>query len=275
MEDIQTKSTGDFLPPGEFNQIPDEMENVITSSGITLSGGDLTQLSKATANYAGSGASYSDSGSSTAYVLSPINTNVGPTAYVNGLVVNFIAGNTSTSTIPTVNVNTLGAKTIEKSGGGALVSGDIVAGYPTQLVFSTSADKFRLVEPRPATTTNVGVIELATNAEVQTGTDTIRAVTPASLASLSSNLVAASGHATMPGGLIIQWGDTGPTALPSPIAVAFDISFTTLFSITVTSKDESSNLSVGATDNETTSGFDLYHELGDTNAEFFYIALGI
>ena len=46
----------------------------------------------------------------------------------------------------------------------------------------------RLVD-RTATTARVGVVELATNSETQTGTDTTRAVTPASLASAASLFV--------------------------------------------------------------------------------------
>lgn len=44
----------------------------------------------------------------------------------------------------------------------------------------------RYSEYRPASTDLPGIVELATNAETQTGTDATRAVTPASLASLTS-----------------------------------------------------------------------------------------
>lgn len=56
-----------------------------------------------------------------------------------------------------------------------------------------------------ATDTTKGKVELATNAEVQAGTDTGRAITPAGLLSAFSNSKAANGYCKLPNGLIIQW----------------------------------------------------------------------
>ena len=63
------------------------------------------------------------------------------------------------------------------------------------------------------TTSYSGVLELATNAETITGTDTSRAVTPAGVAAVvgglfdgSDQLLAQNGYQKFPGGLIIQWG---------------------------------------------------------------------
>lgn len=53
---------------------------------------------------------------------------VAPSAYFTGQKFAFIAGYTNATTTPTLNVNSLGAKTIVKHDGSALVVGDIVAG---------------------------------------------------------------------------------------------------------------------------------------------------
>lgn len=61
--------------------------------------------------------------------------------------------------------------------------------------------------PATATTSVQGVTTLATGGQVVTGTDTTHAVTPASLTS-DMNL-ALTGHYTLPGGLIEEWGTSG------------------------------------------------------------------
>jgi hypothetical protein len=53
-----------------------------------------------------------------------------------------------------------------------------------------------------------GLVELATAAEVLAGTDATRAVSPAALGALGSSKTA-NGYQILPGGLIIQWGQTG------------------------------------------------------------------
>jgi hypothetical protein len=99
------------------------------------------------------------------------------------------------------------------------------------------------------TTSYSGVLELATNAETITGTDTSRAVTPAGVAAVvgglfdgSDQLLAQNGYQKFPGGLIIQWGrNTGGTynfPIPFPNAafsasavgdyLSFDPEFTIL-----------------------------------------------
>ena len=72
-----------------------------------------------------------------------------------------------------------------------------------------------------AAETVAGKIEIATQAEVLAGTDAVRAITPAGLASFAKALTA-NGYAKLPGGLILQWGimtTTGnPTITTFPIA---------------------------------------------------------
>ena len=114
-----------------------------------------------------------------------------------------------------------------------------------------------------ASTTTKGIVELATNTETQTGTDAVRAVTPAGLASVTATetraglleiattaearaltndttaltpkkladafvggnqSLTANGYQKMPGGLIVQWG-TNVTVSAGAVTVTFPITF--------------------------------------------------
>src|SRR5512139_1845356 len=96
MQDLNDKVTGNSLSADEWNQVPSEIQNVIESLGIALSGVDLNQLGKAIAGYAGNGDFYTDSGVANAYVLSPIGLKKSPHAYVDGLRIRFRVGNSNT-----------------------------------------------------------------------------------------------------------------------------------------------------------------------------------
>lgn len=142
MQDIPTKVDGvDVLPAAEFNQIPDELENAIESTGITLSSGDLFQLAKTIANYSGSGNFYTDSGAADAYVLSVVSSKQGPTAYVDGMEVRFEVGNTNTGA-STVNVNGLGVKNIKTPDGNDPAAGDLTVGGKVTLHYDDSSGYF-------------------------------------------------------------------------------------------------------------------------------------
>jgi hypothetical protein len=108
----------------------------------------------------------------------------------------------------------------------------------------TGTDTDRAVTPAglaslTATDARRGLVELATNAEVQAGTDTVRAVTPAGLASFARSL-SGSGYQRLPGGLILQWGQTGATIganaqVVVPLPVAFPAAALQAVSTAVTS----------------------------------------
>lgn len=94
------------------------------------------------------------------------------------------AGNANATTTPTFSPDGLTARTITKNGGQALVAGDIrAAGHKLLLCYDLSSTRWELLNPAmvAASDTAAGLVELATNAEVQTGTDTARAITPAGL----------------------------------------------------------------------------------------------
>lgn len=141
MENLGTKTTGDFVDAPEWNQLATEMQNVIESAGITLSAGDLMQLTKALAHYAVNGNFYTDGGTVTTYILSPIGTNQVPTAYTNGMEVEFVAANTNTGA-STINVNGLGAIPIRDSD----TVGLITSGIMVRFRYDGPSNEFVLVD---------------------------------------------------------------------------------------------------------------------------------
>ena len=118
---------------------------------------------------------------------------VAPAAYYNGQRFAFIANTTNTTTA-TLNVNSLGAKSIKSMLTGTLANlaaGDMVAGMYCEVAYNTSNDCFVWVNQKTpasalptADASTAGIVELATTTETLTGTDTTRAVTPDGLAAL-------------------------------------------------------------------------------------------
>ena len=108
------KNTGDTLTAAEWNQTG-SINNLIQSTGQTLSTADLNQSAQAVAQY-GSGNFFTDSGAVNAYVLSPIGSMQSPAAYFDGMEIRFRAANAS-SAASTVNVNSLGSKAIKQANG--------------------------------------------------------------------------------------------------------------------------------------------------------------
>ena len=122
--DLVSKSTGDSLTATEFNQIPSEIENALSSTGQSPSTGDLHQLAKAIVDYAGHGDFFADSGSSNTYVLTAQGSKQSPTAYIDGMRVRYTVGNVNTGA-STVNVATLGVKNIKTPDGNDPAPGDL------------------------------------------------------------------------------------------------------------------------------------------------------
>ncbi|MGE4251134.1 MAG: hypothetical protein AB7F09_17235, partial [Parvibaculaceae bacterium] len=108
-------------------------------------------------------------------------------AYTARMRFRFTAAGANTLTNPTVNVDGLGAKTIKKLNGQALVAGDIAgAGHVVDCVYDgTDVLMVSASAVAMASTAVAGIVELATTAEARTGTDTARAVTPAGLGSVA------------------------------------------------------------------------------------------
>lgn len=114
------------------------------------------------------------------------------TALVDGQLCFVRATLANATTTPTFSPNGLTARTIVKSGGGALVAGDIVGdGHQLILRYDLAGTRWELLNPAvirvsAASDTTAGIVELATTAETTTGTDATRAVTPDGLHDMTS-----------------------------------------------------------------------------------------
>ena len=187
MQDLNDKVTGGFLPAVEWNEVPSEIQNVIEDANITLSPLDLFQLSKAISVYASGGDFYTDSGSVNSYVLTTVGGKQHPPSYFNGMKIRFIPSLSNTGPA-TVNVGALGIKDLVRANGTPLVGNDMQAGVPNSFQYNTASGKFIFNgESLPdASETVKGKIEIATQAETNSGTDDTKAVTTAKLAAYLS-----------------------------------------------------------------------------------------
>lgn len=89
------------------------------------------------------------------------------------------ATNTGSSTL---NVDSFGAKTL-KLDGQNLVAGELIANSIYLFAYNAGTDFIDVMKPANATETLKGIVELATDAETVTGTDTTRATHPAGVKS--------------------------------------------------------------------------------------------
>jgi hypothetical protein len=232
--DIVSKINGNQVSATEFNQMPTELEALITSSGQTVSDAILNQDSIAVARYSANNF-YIDSGVADAYVLTlaasmtnPVSATVG---YFTGMTIRFRAGNAN-SGASTVNVNSAGIKNLKQADGTTdLAVGDIPTTQDS--VFRYNGTAF-VLQVGAASTTAKGIVELLTNAELAAGTDTTRAATAAAIASLfGTSLRSTNGYARLPvkvGGafveIIIQWGEQS-VANASTATVTLPLAFPT------------------------------------------------
>lgn len=144
MADFTTsKVDGNTVDASEWNQLAD-LDNAVTSSGQTPSTGNLNQLGIAMAINAAGADFYSDSGTANAYVLTAIGTLKSPHAYFDGMRVRFRPDNANTGA-STVNVATLGVKSIKRSDGTTATStGDIPANADLELRYDLANGVFVL-----------------------------------------------------------------------------------------------------------------------------------
>lgn len=135
MEDLTGKITNSNLTAAEWNQLPQEVQNVITSWAALAGDGDLNQLGKAAAAYAAASQFYTGThGSGTAYIATPLSGIQAPPVYNTGMVVRFRPSIQNTGP-PTVNVATLGVKNIKQENGAALIAGDMDTDRDCYLVY--------------------------------------------------------------------------------------------------------------------------------------------
>ncbi len=121
---IVNKTADDQLTSQEFNQIPDEIESVISDTGQspTL---DAIQLGHGIATYVGYADFYTASGPADEIVLSAVGDVEPPTAIGTGMRIRFVPSLTNTSTVQ-VNLATLGLENLVHSDGSVLAAGDLV-----------------------------------------------------------------------------------------------------------------------------------------------------
>ena len=104
-----------------------------------------------------------------------------PAAYSTKMRLWLLFTNANTVTTPTLNVNSLGAKTIVDHKGNALAVGAIAAGSIHHAVYGGTYVQLLGTVVGAASATASGIVELATDAETVTGSDTARATTPANI----------------------------------------------------------------------------------------------
>ena len=212
MSDINTsKVDGNTVSASEFNQLA-EIDNLISTSGQTPSTANLEQQAIASARYSSAGNFFTDSGTANAYVLSPVSPFKSPVSstagegYYNGMVIRFRAGNAN-SGASTVNVNNAGSKSLVKSNGSALTTGDIPAN--TEVMFVYNGTNFVQVLGRvPATSITQGVVyrKSPTIQKFTSGSGTY--TTPAEVLYLKARMTGGGGG----GGGSGTGGGTGGTA---------------------------------------------------------------
>lgn len=140
----------DTLPSATWNSQKNEWQNLISGANIALddNGGpdnDLNMMGKASSAYASAGASYQDSGSGGSYILTlSTNTLQKPKEYYDGLFIRFQAGSASIVST-TINVNSLGNKSISNPDGTPILSDRISSGDMVSAVYSLSLGKFILI----------------------------------------------------------------------------------------------------------------------------------
>jgi len=141
-------------------------------------------------------------------------------AYAAGQTFRFIPAGSNTGAT-TLNVNSIGAKNVYL-GGAACAGGEIVINVPVEVIYDGT--RFHIISGHgAASATAKGVIELATNAEALAGSDAVRAVTSAGLA--SDQTQANAGHIVFPGGLMLAWGRAAFAAGTGPVTITYSKSF--------------------------------------------------
>jgi len=161
VQTLNNKVTGSALTAAEFNEIPTELQNIIEALGQTLTSSDLNQLGKAIAGYVANGAAFLDSGSADTYVLSAIGSKQAPPGYTNKMRARFIAANTNTGA-STVNIASLGVKSIKDFAGNALTAGVIDIYQPNIIEYDSTGGYFRLIPQSTQEVTNLAVLKSLT-----------------------------------------------------------------------------------------------------------------
>ncbi|RLB62694.1 MAG: hypothetical protein DRH08_12090 [Deltaproteobacteria bacterium] len=143
MESLNGKITRNTLLATEWNQVPSELQNLIVDSGQALTNADLDQLGKALAQFYSSGSFWLDTGAADAYVVNPAGNQQLPPSLDDGLRVTFRPGNDNTG-VSTLNLATLGVKSIVREDLAALVAGDLSTTADVTVRWDNAGDRWLL-----------------------------------------------------------------------------------------------------------------------------------
>lgn len=161
-----SKVDGNTVSASEWNQLA-EVNNFVTNTGQTPSTDNLQQMGIASARYSSAGQHFEDSSASAnTYILSPVSPFRSPVSstagevYFIGMRITFKTANANTGA-STVNVNSLGVKSLKKSDGTTdVTTGDIPAGQYVTFIYNGT--HFVKQNQTPATSTAQGISYLTT-----------------------------------------------------------------------------------------------------------------
>lgn len=143
MQDLTGKIPGSQLTAAEWNQLPEEVQTVITNSGQALSGATLDQLAKAITGLVANGTFYTESGAVNVYVLTNIDLQEAPIAYTNGFRIDFRVTTINTGA-STIDVAGLGAQDLKDDLGNPLIGGELSTTVINTAIYDIGTTEFRL-----------------------------------------------------------------------------------------------------------------------------------
>jgi hypothetical protein len=144
MQDLTGKATGLNLTAVEWNELPQEVQNVIETFGASLTSGNLDQLGQAIAMYAGISQFFTGTHSSpNAHLATAISGVQAPTDYINGMMIRFRPSIDNTGAA-TINVSALGVKSIVKEDASVIPAGALSTTRDAFLRYDSGIGKFRL-----------------------------------------------------------------------------------------------------------------------------------
>ncbi len=237
--DPSTSANVSTYDPDTFNVQLAELLALLSAAGISPdnTGADTQQILKALRLLFGISAV--DTGAVNALAITP---SPALSALTDGVLFRVRVAHTNTGEA-TLYVNALGTAPILSPLGVALSGGELAAGSVVFLSYNAAASAFVLIggSPSYASASVRGVVQLATTALVQGGTDAVTAITPAALAGAMTKSLAASGYQRLPSGLIIQWGTGQNTSAGIAQTVTFPTAFPTACLEVVACEGEASN----------------------------------
>lgn len=187
---IVTKITGNSLLATEFNQLPDEIENVISDTGQTPTAGDLNQLGKGIAIYTAYGDFYNVSGTANAITLGVSGSNQGIIQHITGGRIRFVPTLANTLAV-TITITTIGGAptALVTNNGTALVANDLIIGREVEAYYTGT--EYRLVNPF-GDANSQGEVALSDSISSSLDVDGRTAATPLAVKNASDTRVASS-----------------------------------------------------------------------------------